>query len=105
MKKFTAVFITIFLVLFFAALPHVSEGSSSKTRQITGNVSNVDTDNSTVTVKKKGMEVTLNMDSKTKVSECTNSATIDNIKTGDKATASYKETEDMNTARSITVTK
>jgi Cu/Ag efflux protein CusF len=103
MKKLTAVFLTIFFVLVFAF--SVSASGTSKTRQITGSVSAVDTVNNTVTVRKKNLEVTLNMDAGTKVAQCEGNASIDNISVGDKVTASYKETENSNTAKSITVTK
>lgn len=105
MKKLSAVFISMVLIMFFVTSINASEKTTYRTRQITGKVSDVNATDNTITVKKKGMEVVLNMDSKTKVAECTNNATIANIKTGDKVTASYKEMEESNMAKSITVTK
>lgn len=104
MKKFTAVFVSLVLIMFFVGSVNASEKKSSGIRQITGNVLDVNAANSTVTVKKKDAVIILNTDVKTQVAQCNEGASIDDIKVGDKVTASYKETGDSNTAQSITVT-
>lgn len=103
MKKITAVFIAMVLLTFFIVSVHASEKKSSGAKQITGSVSDVNATNNTVTVKKKDTVIILTTDAKTKVAQCNEGASINDIKVGDKVTASYKETEDSNTAKSITV--
>jgi len=101
MKRSITVIVAAVLVIGFSISAHASD----RARQITGNVSSIDTAGSTVTVTKKNMEVTLDMGTKTKVSECNANASVSSIKIGDKVTASYKETGESNAATSIIVTK
>lgn len=104
MKKLSVVFVTLVLLMFFVVSVNASEKKSSGTRQITGSVSDVNTANNTVTVKKKDAVIILNTDVKTQVAQCNEGASINDIKVGDKVTASYKEAGDSNTAQSITIT-
>ncbi len=76
---------------------------SSKTRQITGNITAIDTKANSVTVEKKNTEVILSVGEKTKIIECTIKSKITDTKIGDKVTAKYKETATENTAKSITI--
>ncbi len=74
-----------------------------KTRQITGNITAINININTITVKKKDKEVVLNVEEKTKIIQCTSKTAITDIKIGDKVTARYKESSSKNTAKSITI--
>ncbi|MDO8281091.1 MAG: hypothetical protein Q7U10_00450 [Thermodesulfovibrionia bacterium] len=104
MKKITAVFLAMVLIMFFVVSVNASEKKSSGARQITGSVSDVNAANNTVTVKKKDTVIILTTDDKTKVAQCNEGVSINDIKVGDKITASYKEAGESNAAQSITVT-
>ncbi len=105
--KRTVIFVAIcltFVMIITAAL--ASEKSTpSKTRQITGNVTALDINSGTITVKKKNREVTMNFEEMTRVIECTPKPDFSVIKVGDRVTAKYKETVNKNTAKSITIKK
>lgn len=104
MKKSIIILLSLLLVIAFGAMSFASEKTtSSKTRQITGNVTAIDTKTNTVTVKKKNREVTLSVGEKTKIILCTPKTTITDIKIGDKVTAKYTEADTKNTAKSITI--
>lgn len=104
MKKFTIILISFLLCAVFVTVALSAEKTvSSKTRQITGNVTAIDTKANTVTVEKKNTEVILSVGEKTKIIECTIKSKITDIKIGDKVTAKYKETATENTAKSITI--
>jgi Cu/Ag efflux protein CusF len=90
-------------VAMITALATTGFPASSKTRQITGKVTAIDTRSNTVTVLKKGKEVVVNVEEKTDIIQCTQKPSITDIKIGDKVTAKYKETGGENTARSITI--
>lgn len=104
MKKLTIILLAFLLCAVFVTVALSAEKTvSSKTRQITGNVTAIDTKANTVTVEKKNTEVILSVGEKTKIIECTIKSKITDIKIGDKVTAKYKETATENTAKSITI--
>ena len=96
------IIILIFLISVIVLEP-TGLADSSKTRQITGSVTAIDITNSKITVTKKSKEVTVNVEEKTRFTQCTNNATIHDVKIGDKVTAKYKESAGGNTAKSITI--
>ncbi len=99
MKKSFAVL--LFLVLIIASASLVFSAVKT-TRQITGNVTAIDTGANTITVTKKDREVRLNIEDKTKVIQCSETA-VSSISIGDKVTSKYSESTDMNTAKTITI--
>ncbi|HDZ62637.1 MAG TPA: hypothetical protein ENH40_05785 [Nitrospirae bacterium] len=99
MKKTAAVL--LFLVLIIASASLVFSAGKS-VRQITGNVTAIDTGSNTITVIKKDREVVLNIEDKTKVIQCSET-TVSSISIGDKVTSKYNESPDNNTAKSITI--
>jgi Cu/Ag efflux protein CusF len=104
MKKLTIIFLALLLSVFFVTSAFSAEKTaSSKNRQITGNVTAIDTKANTVTVEKKNKEVTLNVGEDTKIIECTLTTEMIDIMIGDKLTAKYKESGNKNTATSITI--
>ncbi len=104
MKKLIVVSISLLLVMTVAKVLFASEGmTSSKARQITGNVIAIDTGKNTVTVRKKNREVIINVEDKTKIIQCTIKTAITDIKIGDKVTARYNKADDKNTAKSFTI--
>jgi len=104
MKKLIVVSISLLLVMTFAkVLFAAKEMTSSKARQITGNVTAIDTGNNTVTVRKKDRAVIINVEDKTKIIQCTIKTAITDIKIGDKVTVRYNEATDNNTAKSFTI--
>lgn len=104
MKRLAVFVVSLFLVMTFAKVLFASEETtSSKARQITGNVTAIDTGNNTVTVRKKDREVIITVEDKTKIIQCTMKTSITDIKIGDKVTARYNETDDKNTAKSFTI--
>ncbi len=100
MKKSIIVLVSLLLVVVFVTAGHTG---SSKTRQITGNVTAIDTKTNTVTVEKKNRQVVLGVEEKTEIIQCIRKTSITDIKIGDKVTAKYKETTDKNAAKSITI--
>ena len=100
MKRSVIIFTSL---IFIIACSTTGFAGSSKTRQVTGNVTAIDTASNTITVKKKDREVTLNVEEKTKIIQCTNKTAITDIKIGDKVTTKYSETPGKNTAKSITI--
>jgi Cu/Ag efflux protein CusF len=89
-------------VIVFAA---ASYPASSKSRQITGNVTAIDTKSNTVTVRKKNKEVMVRIGEKTNIIKCVPKTSITDILIGDKVTAKYIETGVENKGRSITIKK
>jgi Cu/Ag efflux protein CusF len=72
-------------------------------RQVTGTITGIDIRNSTITVKKKNKNVTLVINDKTVLTQCTNSPALSDIRIGDKVTVKYKETPGKNSAKSVTI--
>ena len=77
--------------------------ASLKSRQITGNVTAIDTKFNTVTVRKKNREVVVSVGEKTSIIKCTPKTSINDILIGDKVTAKYSESVVENRGRSITI--
>ncbi len=102
MKKFVIIMIALVMVIISSIS---SLAGSSKTRQITGEVTAIDTKSKSVTVTKKTTEVTLSIEENTKIIMCVPKTEITDIRIGDKVTAKYKESTDKNTAKSITIKK
>ncbi|MCK5426306.1 MAG: hypothetical protein KAJ34_01320 [Thermodesulfovibrionia bacterium] len=104
MKRFALVLIS--LLFTFTTITGVfaaDKTANSKTRQITGYVTAIDTKSNTITVNKKSKEVAINIGEKTKIVQCTNKTAITDIKIGDKVTVKYKETSSSNTANTVTI--
>jgi Cu/Ag efflux protein CusF len=104
MKKSSLFVLILLVVVLFTATAFAAEKpAQSKTRQVTGHVTAVDTETLTVIVKKKEDAVALSVQEKTKIIQCSNTPNITDIKVGDKVTAQYKETTGKNIAKSITI--
>jgi ribosomal protein S1 len=76
---------------------------SLKTRQVTGNVTAIDTKSNTVTIEKKDRRVTVSVSEKSDIIQCIPKRSITDIMIGDRVTAKYVESEDENRAKSITI--
>lgn len=100
MKRIIIILISLIFVI---VLVTIGFAASSKTRQITGNVTAIDTRTNTITVKKKNREVALSVEEKTKIIQCTEKPALTDIKIGDKVTTKYSETVGKNIAKSITI--
>ncbi len=103
MAKITIILLSFILFIATGMTSFASQETSSKTRQITGTVTAIDTKNNTITVRKKNREVTLIVEDKTGIIQCINKTSITHIKIGDRVTAKYKETVDKNKAKSVTI--
>jgi Cu/Ag efflux protein CusF len=104
MKRFALVLIS--LLFTFTTITGVfaaDKTANSKTRQITGNITSIDTKSNSITVNKKSKEVAINIGEKTKIVQCTYKTKITDIKIGDKVTVKYKETSSSNTANTVTI--
>jgi Cu/Ag efflux protein CusF len=104
MKRFALVLIS--LLFTFTTITGVfaaDKTANSKTRQITGNITSIDTKSNSITVNKKSKEVAINIGEKTKIVQCTYKTKITDIKIGDKVTVKYKETNSSNTANTVTI--
>jgi Cu/Ag efflux protein CusF len=102
LKRFSIVILSLVSFIVFAA---ASYPASSKSRQITGNVTAIDTKSNTVTVRKKNKEVMVRIGEKTNIIKCVPKTSITDILIGDKVTAKYSETGVENKGRSITIKK
>lgn len=71
-------------------------------KQITGEISAVDANANTVTVKKADKVVVLNVTARTKITIGKEKKTIADLKVGDRVRAKYKEEDGKNVAWSIT---
>jgi Cu/Ag efflux protein CusF len=102
LNRISIVLMSLVLVVFFAAASHPA---SLKSRQITGDVTAIDTKSNTITVNKKNRDVVVKVGEKTSIIQCTPKTSITDILIGDKVTAKYSETEVENKGRSITIKK
>jgi Cu/Ag efflux protein CusF len=104
MRKLTLIIISLYLISAFYTTTLASEKSNpSRIRQITGNVTAIDTKTNTIIVKKKDKVVALRVKEKTKIIQCIKKTSITDIKVGDKVTVKYKQFNGENTARSIII--
>ena len=102
MNRLLIVLMSLVSVIVFAVSSHPA---SLKSRQITGNVTAIDTKSNTVTVRKKNKEVMVRIGEKTNIIKCVPKTSITDILIGDKVTAKYSETGVENKGRSITIKK
>ena len=102
MNRFSIVFISLVSVILIAT---ASYPGTSKSKQITGNITAIDTKSNTVTVKKKNREVVVSVGEKTSITKCVPKTSITDILIGDKVTAKYSESGRENRGRSITIKK
>ena len=102
MNRISIVLISLLSIITFAATSH---SSSLKSRQVTGNVTAIDTKSNTVTVRKKNKEVMVRIGEKTNIIKCVPKTSITDILIGDKVTAKYSEFGVENKGRSITIKK
>ncbi len=79
------------------------EAPGAQHRQITGTVTGLDIKDGTITVTKKNKNVTLDITDKTKLTQCTHSPALSDIRVGNKVTVKYKENPGENTAKSVTI--
>lgn len=104
MKRISVYFIVFLFILSFTfSVVTPKEVDSAQHRQITGTVTGIDIKNRTITVEKKNKNVTLDINEKTKLTQCINSSSLTDIKIGDKVTVKYKENPDKNSAKSVTI--
>lgn len=78
-------------------------GKKATVKQITGDVTAVDTTAKTVTVKGKKAEIVVATDEKTVINIDTDKKSLADVKVGDKVTIKYTEVNGKNVAKSITV--
>jgi hypothetical protein len=76
---------------------------SLKTRQVTGNVTAIDTKSNRVTIEKKNKRVTVSVGEKSDIIQCITKRSITDIMIGDKVTAKYVESGVEKRAKSITI--
>jgi len=100
LKRFSFVILSLVSFIVFAA---ASYPASLKSRQVTGNVTAIDTKSNTITVRKKNKEVMVRIGEKTNIIKCVPKTSITDILIGDKVTAKYSETGVENKGRSITI--
>jgi hypothetical protein len=93
--------VVLSLVSSFIVVASAHSGSV-KTRQITGNVTAIDTKSNTVTIEKKNSRVTVSVSEKSNIIQCSPGRSISDIVIGHRVTAKYVE-DDENRARSITI--
>jgi Cu/Ag efflux protein CusF len=103
MKKFTFIIISLALITFCTTVLASEKSNPSRIKQITGNVTAIDTKTNTIIVKKKDKIVTLSVKEKTKIIQCIYKTSITDIKVGDKVTVKYKQINGENAARSIII--
>lgn len=85
------------------AEPEKEPEKKATVKQITGDVTAVDTTAKTVTVKGKKAEVVVATDEKTVINIDTDKKSLADVKVGDKVTIKYTEVNGKNVAKSITV--
>lgn len=115
MKKLVAFIMATIFTISFVALSFAEEQKSTtpvsierpKVKQITGEVTSVDTKAMTVTVVKKMRdkvkEVVANVTDKTKIMMGKENKTLADLKVGDNVTMKYTESEGKNIAKSIAI--
>lgn len=100
MNRISIVLMSLVSVIIFTV---ASYPDSLKTRQITGDVTAIDTKSNTITVNKKNRDVVVKVGEKTSIIQCIPKTSITDILIGDKVTAKYSETGVENKGRSITI--
>jgi len=95
MKKTIAIVLSVIFVLAIASLTFAG------TKQLTGEVTAVDTAASTVSVKGRSGEATFSVVDDTKIKAGHQSKTIEDVKVGEKVTVIYTEADGKNTAKKI----
>lgn len=100
MNRISIILMSLVSVIIFTAS---SYPASLKSRQITGDVTAIDSKSNTITVKKKNTEVVVRVGEKTSIIQCIPKTSITDILIGDKVTAKYSETGVENKGRSITI--
>lgn len=84
-----------------AAPAKVAPVKAEASKHVTGNVSAVDADAKTLTVKGKKADVVISVDVKTKITAGKEAKTLADIKAGDKVIVNYIEANGKNTAKRI----
>lgn len=79
------------------------DAAAGQHRQVTGTVTGIDIRSGTITVSKKNRNVTLDINDKTSLTQCTSDPKLTDIRIGDKVTVKYKENPGENTAKSVTI--
>lgn len=125
LKRAIAILVSLMFVLSFTALSFAADKAAApaapvkaeekkaepaaekkapvKVKQVTGDVTAVDTKANTITIKGKKGDVTVACDAKTKIKMGKETKTLADIKVGDKVTAKYTETDGKMTAKSIAI--
>jgi len=102
MKKLTILLVALFTICSFAAVTMTqAEASKKKGGKVTGEVTAVDAQAKTVTVKSKDKEVTLMVTDKTMIKEGKEKKTLADVQSGVKVTAKFSEEGDKMTAKEI----
>lgn len=111
MKRVIALMLSILLMIVFSgvvlaqkekAAPAEKKEEAPAIKQITGEISAVDANANTVTVKEADKVVVLNVTARTKITIGKEKKTIADLKVGDRVGAKYKEEDGKNVAWSIT---
>jgi preprotein translocase subunit SecF len=95
MKKTIAIVLSVIFVLAVASLAFAG------TKQVTGDITAVDAKASTVTVKGRSGEVTVDVVDSTKIKAGAKSMTLQDLKAGEKVKVVYTEADGKNTAKTI----
>ncbi len=105
MKRNITVLLNLVLIFCFTlvSLSAVKATAAKKRKQITGIVTEINTEDNTITVKKKDKVITLNVGEKTGIIQCTEKVTFTKIGIGDKITIKYLKDNDKNVARRIII--
>lgn len=102
-RSFARIIVFIFFTVICVSVIAPMNASAGQHRQVTGTVTGIDIKKGTITVTKKNRNVTLDIDDKTALTQCTNNPELSDIRIGDKVTVKYTEDPGKNTAKSVTV--
>ncbi len=113
MKKTITIVLSLIFVFALASLSIAAEKKAASaaaapakaeaSKQVIGNVSAVDVNAKTLTVKGRKADVTVFIDDKTKIMAGKDTKTLADIKVGDKTSIKYTEADGKNTAKSIAI--
>lgn len=104
MKQILSVVLSLIFVFAVTSLSFAAEKQeAAKHVQVTGEIAAVDASAKTLTVKGKKGDVSISVDEKTKIMAGKDMKALGDLKTGEKVTVKYTESDGKNTAKSIEV--
>lgn len=102
MKKVIGVVLSLLFIFILTGISIAAE-KKGVSKHVTGDVTAVDLNAKTITVKGKTGDIVISVDDKTKITAGKEAKTLADIKVGDKVTVNYTEAEGKNTAKSIDI--